>query len=272
MSSRAHTRGVVGFIGFGVMGQAIGSALARAGTRVYYFDIKSKLLPRLPLITPLKHPGGIFQRCKIIIVSIKPQDMPEFFRRYRDICIATKPLIVTIAAGLPLALYEKQLPGVRVIRVMPNLAARVGKAISFIARGALARAADVKKASAIFARVGTVVVIDEARIDQATAVAGCGPGLLYHCMHEFVQAAQHLGFSLPRAEDLVKQMFVGSAELARISDKGFGVLADEVTSKKGMTESGRAVLSQRNTKKIFSDAVRAAYVRGREIAKKYKAE
>jgi pyrroline-5-carboxylate reductase len=259
----------IGIIGFGNMGKAIGTALAALNKgKVCFYDIAPKTETQRNLYQ-VKNPAELIKNSDVTILAIKPQDIKTFIETHKNAFIAKKPLFITIAAGLNIKFFEKHLTGVKVIRVMPNLAARVGESISFICKGRLASANDIGLAREIFNTVGKTALIDERSINKATAIAGCGPGFVYHIMNSIYQGAVKAGFDRETAKAMINQVFLGAAKLSVISGKDFGVLADEVTSRKGMTEAGRKVFKAKHLDKIIAAAIDAARKRGDEIAKIY---
>src|SRR5207244_3585949 len=68
----------------------------------------------------------------------------------------------------------------RVVRVMPNTPALVGRGISVAVAGAKATPADLKHALKLFKAVGEAVAITgEDLLDAVTALSGSGPAFVY---------------------------------------------------------------------------------------------
>src|SRR3989441_8815075 len=92
-----------------------------------------------------------------------------------------KKLFISIAAGFPLRRLETGLGGQsRVVRVMPNTPALVGRGIAVAVAGSKATPADLKLTLKIFKAVGEAVSITgEDLLDAVTALSGSGPAFVY---------------------------------------------------------------------------------------------
>jgi hypothetical protein len=93
-------------------------------------------------------------------------------------------LVISIAAGIPLASLEGALPpGTRCARVMPNTPVLVGEGASVYAMGGAATEADAGVVDAMLGSVGLALRLDdEALLDAATGLSGCGPAYAFLVM------------------------------------------------------------------------------------------
>jgi len=257
---------MVGIIGCGNMGGAIARALIDAGVSVSLFDSdhekSSTLAGAAPHASASADIPSLVSACETVVLAIKPQLMDQ---------VATAQLqgkkVISIAAGLPTSYFEKNIGGnVSVIRVMPNLPAKVGKSVSALCKGTYATEADLAFACAIFEKVGTVLTVAESDIDKVTAVSGSGPGYIYALLDSFEKAAVGLGFSKEQAHTLVLGTVRGAVALIDDQDE-FDALRAAVCSKGGTTEAGITALTDVDTDAIFRDVVGRAAKRAKELSK-----
>jgi len=254
----------VGIVGFGNMGSAIGLALKQSsGFSVTAFE---KDPHKRKNIRFLKNIRTLVDCSDVVILALKPQDMPQFLLENKVFFIKTRPLVVTIAAGLTCAFFEKHLPGVRVVRVMPNLPAKIGAGVSFIAKGKYAAKADMAIAEKIFSCVGKVFFAPERSLDKVTAVCGSGPGFIFYLMDCFYSGALKLGFSTTVAREMVAGTFYGSAKLAENGKDDFKLLAGQVASKGGTTRAGLDVLERAKLNKLIDKTFAAAASRAKTLS------
>ena len=82
--------------------------------------------------------------------------------------VESDALIISIAAGVTLATLEKNLPGRKVVRVMPNTPCLVGEAAAGYALGSLATEEDKVIVTSIFGSVGLAVEVKEILLDAVT--------------------------------------------------------------------------------------------------------
>src|SRR5207249_9335991 len=120
--------------------------------------------------------------------------------------ISRDKLIISIAAGVPIAAIERRLhPPVRIVRAMPNTPATVGAGATALAMGEHATEADLATAKTIFDSVGLTVVLDESQLDAVTGLSGSGPAYLFLIIEALSDAGVKVGLSRRAAVPLAAQ-------------------------------------------------------------------
>ncbi|MDD5195484.1 MAG: pyrroline-5-carboxylate reductase [Candidatus Omnitrophica bacterium] len=271
---------IIGIIGYGNMGSAIAQRIKQA-FEVFIFDKDTGKVKSAAGLTIAKNIKELIQNAGIIILAVKPQDFDTVLTDIKH--DAADTLIISIAAGIPTQYMEKKLGNVRVIRVMPNLPAKIGKGVTFICKGKFATEDDLHFAKELFNHVGRTLALRENMMDAATAVAGSGPGFLYDrlsdkkaaeweryafdvFMPECEASALDRGFSPQQAELIAKWVTEGSLDLLKISKESPKVLCIQVTSKGGTTEAGLEVLRKGNGS--LKDATKAAQKKAKELTRR----
>jgi pyrroline-5-carboxylate reductase len=200
-----------------------------------------------------------------ILLAVKPQSLADVAADLAG--AASGRVIITILAGTPSSKVRDALGAdCRVVRVMPNTPAQIGRATSAITLGAGARPGDDKLAERIFSAIGTVVRIDESLMDAFTAVAGSGPAYVFFLAEAMVEAAHRVGFAPDVAEAIVRSTLAGSSLLLEGSEKSAADLRRAVTSKGGTTEAALAVLDRTGVLESVVEAIVAARDRGTHLA------
>ena len=206
----------------------------------------------------------------VIIVAVKPQMMDAVFPALAKLA-GPSTVVLSIAAGRSLASFEAYLPaGIAVVRAMPNTPAAIGRGITVCVANAAASAPQRALCDALLSAVGEVAWIDDERhMDAVTAVSGSGPAyvfLLAECMAEAGRAA---GLDADLAMRLACATVSGSGDLLHQSELDPATLRKNVTSPGGTTAAALGVLMQSpgGLKEIMIEAVAAAAVRGRDLAK-----
>jgi pyrroline-5-carboxylate reductase len=258
----------VGIIGWGNMGAALGTALAdRKRWRVVVYDKDKRKASLARKVSVSKNINHLLHNSEVVVLAVKPQDMEQLLVAVKAAVLKNNPLVITIAAGIPTVFYESRIKGLRIMRVMPNLAAKVRESISFISRGSYCSANDVKLAKDIFSAVGEVILVSEEFMDKVTSITGSGPGFVFYFMNAIYQAALSLGFNDSEARQMTLQTFWGATKLAKTAQKDFAALVTSVASPKGTTEAGLNIFKKKKLDVIIADAVRRAYKRAKEISK-----
>lgn len=212
--------------------------------------------------------SDVAARSDVIVLAVKPQVMQEALRSIAAIVKDKKPLLISIAAGIPIANIQKWLDDeIPIVRVMPNTPALVGSGASALFANSAVSEAQHDTAESILRSVGvTAWLSDEALMDTVTALSGSGPAYFFYLMEALEQTAIANGLDRQTARLLTLETALGSAKLALESHKAFADLRRNVTSPGGTTEAAIRVLEEANVGQLFSDALNAAKVRSRELA------
>ncbi len=173
--------------------------------------------------------------------------------------------VLSIAAGVTLRALDPVLPGVAVIRAMPNTPALVGQGAAAIAPGARAGEADMDWAESLLASVGKVVRLSEASLDAVTGLSGSGPAYVFLVAEALIEAGVLQGLTRETATTLAIQTLVGASALLDAGDRSPAELRADVTSPGGTTAAGLRALENRSVRAAILDAVSAATERSREL-------
>jgi len=164
-------------------------------------------------------------------------------------------VVVSILAGVSLDALRSAYPGAaKVIRLMPNVAAEIG-------RGVICFAAESDASDEVWAlleRVGTVVTVPERLLEVATAIQGVGPAYVALFVEAQVDAAVRLGMPPRMAVELATATTEGSAALLAARDFDTLALRRAVTSPGGVTARGLAALEDGGLRAAFQAAADAA--------------
>jgi pyrroline-5-carboxylate reductase len=204
----------------------------------------------------------------VVLVAVKPQVVPSILL---DLAAAYRPeqLIVSIAAGVPSALFAQALPtGARIVRAMPNTPALVLEGATALARGTHATDADVATARGIFDAVGETVVLDESQMDAVTGLSGSGPAYVMLIAEALADGGVRMGLSRETARALAVRTLYGSAKLLLESGEHPAALKDKVASPAGTTIAGLCALESHGLRNALIEAVTAATLRSKELGKR----
>lgn len=199
----------------------------------------------------------------LVVLAVKPQQMSEALSVLR---LSPGTVVLSIAAGVPLAMLAQALPGCHIIRSMPNTPALVGHGIS-----ALVCAPDTptdarSRAEALLAASGTCVwLANEAQMDAVTALSGSGPAYFFRLTEAMTAAGTALGLPADVSAALARQTFIGSAQLAAQREAPMQTLREQVTSKGGTTAAALEALDAGGFDPLVMTALTAAESRSRAL-------
>jgi len=205
-----------------------------------------------------------------ILLAVKPQMLGAVAQELQPILAEARlqPLVISILAGVPSGRVRERLGGGRVLRVMPNLPARVGLGMTAIAVGEGAAETDLPPALRLFETCGVVLPTSEDMLDAFTALAGSGPAYLFYLAEAMTSAAEEFGFGASDASLIVRQTLAGAAEMLRGSDESPSSLRAAVTSKGGTTAAATETFDRTGVMRALVEGMRAARARGAELAAK----
>ncbi len=269
MSQILNTR--IGVIGAGTMGQAlIKGLLARQMPRRYLIAADSdsqtrRVVRRRFTIAVTSEVDHVVATSDVIVLAVKPQQVGDLIDEIAP-QISRRQLVISIAAGIRLRWLQHRLPGVPVIRVMPNLPATVGSGFAAIAAGRLAMPAHRAITASLFGAVGKVVELPERQFDAITAISGSGPAYVFFLVHAWTTAARQLGLPASVATLAIAQTLEGSVKLLRAAGAPVDALIAQVASTGGTTEAALRVLASRRVAAHVAEAIQAAARRSRGLS------
>lgn len=205
----------------------------------------------------------------IVLVAVKPQMMAEALPALIPLGDANT-LFLSVAAGTPIAYYEKVLGSATpIIRAMPNTPAAIGRGITAITGNPRATALDLELAETLLSAVGETVRLEgEHQMDAVTAVSGSGPAYVFHLIETLAAAGEAEGLPADLAMTLAKATIAGAGQLAMEAQEDPAQLRVNVTSPNGTTAAALEVLMDPETgfPALLKRAVKAAADRSRELA------
>lgn len=233
---------------------------------------------QVAIVDPLAAPrAGIAQHASLaewqagggsadwIMLGMKPQQLGEVAGELGP-AVADDVHLLSILAGVSLTDLVARFPNARAqVRILPNLAARIGAGVSAFA--SLGRA-DVTAINGLLAPLGQVVPLeDDSTMDLVTAFTGSGPAFVFRLIEAYAAAGERLGLTSEDALKLATATFGGSTALLADSGEKPGALVAQVASKGGTTQAGLDILDEGGQLvALMTNVLRAARDRGRELA------
>jgi len=264
----------IGFIGTGKMGEALIKGIIHAGLvpsgHIYASDMDHEKLQILEKDLKIKICSGncdAVVNSDVVIIAVKPQIVPAVLNEIKK--SIKNQLIISIAAGVTIDTFEKNLPaGTKVVRVMPNIAAIVEEAASAISPGSVASKEDTTIVSSIFNAIGKTVQLQENLMDAVTGLSGSGPAYVFMIIEALADGGVHEGLDRKTAKLLAAQTVLGAAKMVLDGASHTGELKDMVTSPGGTTIRGLRVMEEQGVRIAMMNAVIAACERSKELGKK----
>jgi pyrroline-5-carboxylate reductase len=253
-------------VGCGNMGGAMLAGWLAGGMDPARFTVVDPQLAEAPAgVTLLRDlPSGPFDT---ILLGIKPQLLDQIVPALGKL-IGRETVLLSILAGVELDSLAARFPQTSaLVRVMPNLAAAIGKSPIALAQRGLDEAGR-EAVTALMEPLGTSEwLTDESQFDLITALAGSGPAFVYRFIDALAQGAAALGLVPEQAERLAVAMVEGAAALAAASPHSPAELARRVASPGGVTQVGLDILdTDAALSKLIEATLKGAAARSAEMA------
>lgn len=269
----------IGFIGGGVMGEALLSRLVAANiyqpAAVIVSELQAERRSYLAEKYAVKVTADVQEIVKsgvqAIVLAVKPQIFAAIATELSDLLnlhhSQSPPVIISILAGVKLSQLETAFAGLPIIRAMPNTPATVGAGITAISLGCHASDTHKQIAEQIFGAVGEVVEVTETLMDAVTGLSGSGPAYVAIMVEALADGGVAAGLPRAIAQKLALSTVKGTAQLLHETKMHPAELKDRVTSPGGTTIAGVTQLEQGGLRAALIQAVQAATKRSQELGK-----
>jgi pyrroline-5-carboxylate reductase len=188
----------------------------------------------------------------LVLLAVKP-DVLEAVAE--DLIEAGTP-VLSILAGTSLERLAGALPGLELIRVMPNLGAQLRQAVLCVAFPEELPQELRQQVTELLALLGDMIEIDEDLIDAATALMGCSPGYRALMAEVLVEEGVKEGLTEDQAMQMVARSMAATGGLLDLHKPA--ALKKAVASPGGMTEAGLDALEERAIRPALRAAVEAS--------------
>lgn len=267
-----HEQPTVTLVGTGVMGEAVLGSLVQAvgAGRVTITDGREDHGRAVARRHGVRWAAGNAEAgagSDVVVLAVKPKDVAGVCRDLTE-TLAPGALVVSVAAGITTAYLADRLPtGTRVVRVMPNTPATIGRGIAALSAGGAATETDLDVVADLLAGTGETVRVPEDQQDVVTAVSGSGPAYVFYLLEAMRDAGVAGGLDAELALRLARHTVAGAAELALASDDDPVVLRERVTSPGGTTLAAITELDERGVRDAVGHAARKAWELAAELGR-----
>jgi pyrroline-5-carboxylate reductase len=207
---------------------------------------------------------------QVIIIGVKPQDLYQAIEPIAS-SFHEDHIVLSLAAGVSLSSLEKLLPNTkRIVRVMPNTAAKIKKGvIAYAASKALV--AQLQWLELLLGTMGVVVPVEDGEMMEALVVASsCGIGFVYELMIYWQEWLEERGIDSETAKKITTQVFWGGACMAAEAENtSLEELQRKVTSTKGVTAAGLDSMRELEIERALRISFEKAALRDQELGKNW---
>lgn len=261
----------LGIIGVGKMGEALISGLLKQGA-LKPSDITGSVKQEGSIKRVRERLGiEVFTDNKaaasgkdIVILAVKPQNMAEVATEVAEV-VNDSQLVITLAASITTRFVQERMPGIPVVRAMPNTASVINAGMTGLCGGLHAKPEHLRIAESVFKTVGETVVVDESLMDGVTGLSASGPAYIYVVIESLAEAGVKLGIPRDVSTLLAAQATLGASRMVLESKSHPALLKDTVTTPAGCTIDGLLELEEGGLRVTLIKAVVKAAIRAREL-------
>lgn len=262
----------IGFIGCGNMASAIIKGIieskAVSADDVYAYDVSPAATENAAArygITVCADANELTDICDYVVLAVKPNALVSVLNKINIKLREKNAVLISIAAGKTISFIRETLSQEnKIVRVMPNINAKVGAACCAYCANSLVTQSEKKKIEKIFGAIGEISELSESSFPIFGVIAGCGPAFAYMFTDALARAGVKNGLSKDTALKIAAQTVAGSAKMILESGAHPFELIDSVCSPGGTTIEGIASLQADG----FESAVHKAVDRALDKDKK----
>lgn len=199
----------------------------------------------------------------IVLLCVKPAGVETVCREIAP--HMSGKLLISVAASVPTGTIEQHLPGVAVVRAMPNTPSVIGSGMTGLSAGSAATDDHLTLAQSLFDAIGRTVVLDEKHMDAVTGLSASGPAFIYVVLESLAEAGVKVGLPRDVATLLAAQTTLGAAGMVLESGNHPALLKDEVTTPAGCTIDGLLELEEGGLRVTLIKAVVKATERAAQL-------
>ena len=260
----------IGFIGAGQMAKALASGMVSAEHQFYYSDpddnaadafegaLKDSVCQRL------SGNDEVGAQVDVLFLAVKPQYFSQACSGLQ-LTSQQNPLTISVATGVSLEQIQSLTGISRLIRIMPNTPALIGKGVLSMTPANSLQEDDIALAKQLLTGAGLVERVPEELIDAVVGVSGSGPAYVFTFIEALSDGGVLMGLPRKLATEFAVQTVLGAAELMQQSGDHPGVLRDQVASPGGTTIAAISSLEQNGFRNAIIQAVRAAADKSRSL-------
>lgn len=231
-------------IGAGNMGGALAAGLAGSNAQeslsltvtAHTQATLDRLAQETPTLRTTLDNVSATQQADIVILAVKPWLIEGIITQIKPALHGQ--VLCSVAAGIGTRQLAQWAGQDDVFYCMPNIAARCGQSMTFMAPFEKASPAATEAVRTLFERVGQVQVCEERLLAPGMMMGGCGIAYVMRYLRAQTEAGVEMGFRPSDALHIAMQTMQGAVSLLRHTGLHPEAAIDQVTTPGGTTIKG----------------------------------
>ena len=236
----------IGFIGCGNMAGAIIKGIVGSGAvkgeDICAYDPAETAINNIAGkygIKKCENANEVVEYSDYVVLAVKPNMLTSVINEINIKLGESEKVLISIAAGKTLEFIRDKLShDNKIVRVMPNINAKVGAACSAYCVNEEVTETEKKEIEKIFGSVGEITELPESSFPLFGVIAGSAPAFAYMFIDALARAGVKNGMKKETALKIAAQTVMGSAKMILESGTHPFELIDQVCSPGGTTIEG----------------------------------
>ncbi|MCH5148805.1 MAG: pyrroline-5-carboxylate reductase [Clostridiales bacterium] len=208
-----------GFMATTILRGAIESDFLR-GKKIIVSDISEEQLDKVDYLGVISTNSNLYvaQNSEFVVLAVKSVDLPTVINSIKK---AFPDKIISVIPDIKKSEIKNSLGIglIRVARCVPNYPCTIGEGAIGIDMSDFNRLPDdTEFISNLFNNLGTVISVDEGKLDAVSAIGACGPTYAFSFLDSLISAGVKSGLTKSEAQTLAAQTLYGCAEIALNGD------------------------------------------------------
>lgn len=255
----------IGFMGSGAIAEILSQKMTASGVAapedIFLFDVSKDRLAYMKEkygLSVCEEPKAMIAAADYVFMCVRSDnaiDMAKTLSAYDF----TGKTIVSISSGIPMALYEKNVPGIPVARALPNPPSRIGHGVVAVAFNSLVNETQKADLMKIFGAMGSCVALGEDKINAITSLTGPAP--VYAFFQGIVESCLLLGIDHKNAAKIAFGTVEGCLKVWENNMDNIGGLLAETSTPGGISVRQLYNLEQNAFKATVKECYEEGFLR-----------
>lgn len=244
----------LGILGAGVMSSAILKNIDLSNAAVCDLSPQKTEMFLEKGATFISDPKELIAASDTVFLGIKPQNALEIFE---NCDFSNVKYIISILAGVKIQSIISKInqPQIGILRVMPNLPAKIGKGVSALCFHNIPKEVQ-ERFQQIFESCGSTLIIKEEMFDTITSISGSGPAYVYLFLDAMIKGGIDGGLDYESAKKLAIDTVIGAAFYAKNETVPMNEMVERVCSKGGTTIEAIEYYRQKDFVNIVKEGIK----------------
>lgn len=195
---------------------------------------------------------------ELLVLAVQPTQIEGLMAEIEPVLNPEKHILVSTITGVTAKeIAEMAGTGFRIIRVMPNTAAAINKAMTCIEKTPHKEAE--KKTVQLFETLGKTLLIESELMEASTVLGACGIAFFLRYIRAASQGGIEVGFHAKDAQLISAQTALGAAGLLLESGGHPEQEIDKVTTPKGCTIAGLNEMEHNGLSSALIRGIKTSY-------------